>query len=169
MFDFKISKYPHFDNACREFALRHNLVEVAEAAGMNVQLLRNKLNPDQKNQLTIPDLMRIWDVTEDPCLADAFLAQMHCLPSVPVNEIAPDKLESYVLRATAEIGQLAAGVVSQERFTTACRRGFVQNVNAGIRCLTLAAIAVQTRIHASPTLASTVDAISGLSATVGLS
>ncbi|HBS5033246.1 phage regulatory CII family protein, partial [Klebsiella pneumoniae] len=25
MFDYKISKHPHFDEACRAFALRHNM------------------------------------------------------------------------------------------------------------------------------------------------
>ena len=44
MFDYQVSKHPHFDEACRAFALRHNLVQLAERAGMNVQILRNKLN-----------------------------------------------------------------------------------------------------------------------------
>ncbi|EPE7615293.1 phage regulatory CII family protein, partial [Shigella flexneri] len=26
MFDYQVSKHPHFDEACRAFALRHNLV-----------------------------------------------------------------------------------------------------------------------------------------------
>lgn len=43
MFDYKISKHPHFDEACRAFALRHNMAKLAERAGMNVQTLRNKL------------------------------------------------------------------------------------------------------------------------------
>ena len=43
MFDYQVSKHPHFDEACRAFALRHNLVQLAERAGMNVQILRNKL------------------------------------------------------------------------------------------------------------------------------
>ncbi|STT82040.1 phage regulatory protein [Klebsiella pneumoniae] len=47
MFDFRISKHPHFDEACRLFALRHNMTKLAGRAGMNVQTLRNKLNPDQ--------------------------------------------------------------------------------------------------------------------------
>ncbi|EHH4655949.1 hypothetical protein J8N41_001499, partial [Escherichia coli] len=51
MFDYKISKHPHFDEACRTFALRHNMAKLAERAGMNVQTLRNKLNPDQPHQL----------------------------------------------------------------------------------------------------------------------
>ncbi|STT96017.1 phage regulatory protein [Klebsiella pneumoniae] len=56
MFDFRISKHPHFDEACRAFALRHNMAKLAERAGMNVQTLRNKLNPDQPHQLTAPDI-----------------------------------------------------------------------------------------------------------------
>lgn len=52
MFDYKISKHPHFDEACRAFALRHNMAKLAERAGMNVQTLRNKLNPEQSHQLT---------------------------------------------------------------------------------------------------------------------
>ncbi|MRS73721.1 regulator, partial [Salmonella enterica subsp. enterica serovar Java] len=33
MFDYKISKHPHFDEACRVFALRHNMAKLAERAG----------------------------------------------------------------------------------------------------------------------------------------
>ncbi len=71
MFDFQVSKHPHFDDACRSFAQRHNLADLAVEASMNVQMLRNKLNPDQKHQLTCADLMRLTDVTEDASLLDA--------------------------------------------------------------------------------------------------
>ncbi|HDR2654262.1 TPA: phage regulatory CII family protein [Enterobacter asburiae] len=60
MFDYRISKHPHFNEACRAFALRHNMAKLAERAGMNVQILRNKLNPEQPHQLTAPD---IWLLT----------------------------------------------------------------------------------------------------------
>lgn len=56
MFDYKISKHPYFDEACRAFALRHNMAKLAERAGMNVQTLRNKLNPEQPHQLTLPEI-----------------------------------------------------------------------------------------------------------------
>ncbi|WP_181853674.1 phage regulatory CII family protein, partial [Klebsiella pneumoniae] len=36
MFDFRVSKHPHFDEACRSFALRHNMAQLAARAGMNV-------------------------------------------------------------------------------------------------------------------------------------
>ncbi len=51
MFDYKISKHPHFDEACRAFALRHNMAKLAGRAGMNVQTLRNKLNRTSRTNL----------------------------------------------------------------------------------------------------------------------
>lgn len=168
MFDFEISTQQRFDDSCRKFALTHNMRELAQRAGMKEQTLRNKLNPEQIHQLTVAEMLLLTDLTEDATLIDGALAQLQCLPCVPVNEVASEKLPAYVLKATAEIGQLAAGVVSQDKFTTACRRGFVQNVNAGIRCLTLAAIAIQARVHANPAMAGTADVISGLGASIGL-
>ena len=105
MFDYRVSKHPHFHEACRTFALRHNMAKLAERAGMNVQTLRNKLNPDQPHQLTAPDIWLLTDLTEDSTLVDGFLAQIHCLPCVPVNEVAKEKLPHYVMSATAEIGR----------------------------------------------------------------
>ena len=128
MFDYKISKHPHFDDACRAFALRHNMAKLEERAGMNVQTLRNKLNPDQPHQLTAPEIHLLTDLTEDPALVDGFLAQIHCLPCVPLNEVAEENLPHYVMSATAEIGRVAAGAVpplysSQKRSIQAKIRG----------------------------------------------
>jgi len=169
MFDFRVSTHNHFDEACRRFALSHNMKELALSAGMNAQTLRNKLNPEQPHELTVKEMILLTDLTEDSILVDGALAQLHCLPCVPVNEHADDKLSAYVLKATAEVGQLAAGAMNQDALSTSCRRSLLQSVNNGIRCLTLAAIAVQARIHSNPTMASTVDAISGLGASIGLS
>ena len=74
MFDYHISKHPHFNEACRTFALRHNMAKLAERAGMNVQTLRNKLNPEQPHQLTAPDIWLLTDLTEDSTLIDGFLS-----------------------------------------------------------------------------------------------
>ncbi|HHL8715904.1 TPA: phage regulatory CII family protein [Escherichia coli] len=117
MFDYKISKHPHFDEACRAFALRHNMAKLAERAGMNVQTLRNKLNPDQPHQLNAPEIWLLTDLTEDSTLIDGFLAQIHCLPCVPINEVAKEKLPHYVMSATAEIGRVAAGAVTGGRLS----------------------------------------------------
>jgi len=169
MFDFQVSKHPHLDNACRQFAQTHNLTELARKVEMKAQVLRNKLNPEQPHQLTLAELLLIIDASEDAALIDGLLAQLHCLPSVPVNELASEKLDSYVMKATAAIGQVAAGAVSTERMTQSRKNAFVDSVNSGIRCLTLAAMAVHCRIQSNPAMASTFDAVSGLGASIGLS
>lgn len=168
MFDFRVSTHSHFDDACRAFALKHNIIQLANKAGLNPQTIRNKLNPEQVHQLTVREMLLLTDLTEDATLIDGTLAQLHCLPCVPVNEMAQENLPAYVLKATAEVGQLAAGVVSQEQLTASCRRGLVQNVHAGIRCLTLAALAVQARVHSNPALSGTADVLSGIGASIGM-
>lgn len=168
MFDFRVSTHRHYDEACQAFAARHNMVELADKAGIKPQTLRNKLNPDQPHQLTAPEIMLLTDITEDSTLVDGFLAQLHCMPCVPVNELASEKLPVYVMKATAEVGQLAAGAVSMERMTQCRKNSMVSSVNVGIRCLFLAAMAVQCRIQGNPAVAGAVDTVSGIGATFGL-
>ncbi|HDP6532722.1 TPA: phage regulatory CII family protein, partial [Escherichia coli] len=137
MFDYQVSKHPHFDEACRAFALRHNLVQLAERAGMNVQILRNKLNPAQPHLLTAPDIWLLTDLTEDSTLVDGFLAQINCLPCVPINEVAKEKLPHYIMSATAEIGRVAAGAVSGDVKTSAGRRDAISSINSVTRLMAL--------------------------------
>lgn len=169
MFDFKVSTQSQFDEACRKFASTHNMQDLSERAGMKVQTLRNKLNPDQVHKLNVDEVLLLTDLTEDATLVDGMLAQLQCLPCVPVNEMAKEKYSAYVMKATAEVGVLAASAFGADKVTASCRRGIVDAANTGIRCMMLAALAVQTRIHSNPTLASTVDAISGLGASIGMS
>lgn len=168
MFDFQVSKHPHYDEACRAFAQRHNMAKLAERAGMNVQTLRNKLNPEQPHHLTPPEIWLLTDLTEDSVLVDGFLAMLHCLPCVPVNELAKDKLQTYVMRAMTELGDLAGGAVSSERLTPARKHSMVESVNSGIRMLSLTALALQARLQANPAMSSVVDTVSGLGASFGL-
>ncbi|MFK5760805.1 phage regulatory CII family protein [Escherichia coli] len=168
MFDYQVSKHPHFDEACRAFALRHNLVQLAERAGMNVQILRNKLNPAQPHLLTAPEIWLLTDLTEDSTLVDGFLAQIHCLPCVPINEVAKEKLPHYVMSATAEIGRVAAGAVSGDVKTSAGRRDAISSINSVTRLMALAAVSLQARLQANPAMASAVDTVTSLGASFGL-
>ncbi|HAN1917054.1 TPA: phage regulatory CII family protein [Escherichia coli] len=168
MFDYQVSKHPHFDEACRAFALRHNLVQLAERSGMNVQILRNKLNPAQPHLLTAPEIWLLTDLTEDSTLVDGFLAQIHCLPCVPINEVAKEKLPHYVMSATAEIGRVAAGAVSGDVKTSAGRRDAISSINSVTRLMALAAVSLQARLQANPAMANAVDTVTGLGASFGL-
>lgn len=168
MFDYKVSKHRHFDEACRAFAVRHNMAKLAERAGMNVQTLRNKLNPEQPHQLTAPEIWLLTDLTEDSTLVDGFLAQIHCLPCVPLNEVASEKMPHYVLSATAEIGRVAASAVSSEQPTAASRRQVIDSINSATRLMALTAVSMHARLQSSPAMASAVDTVTGLGASFGL-
>lgn len=168
MFDYQISKQPHFDDACRQFAQRHNMAELAKRAGMNMQTLRNKLNQEQPHQLTAPEIMVLTDLTEDATLVDGFLAQIHCLPCVPVNELVTEKLPDYVMGASAEVGSIARSAMSKERMTQSHKHSLIESANAGMRFLALAALSVDARLKTNPAMTSAVDTMTGIGATFGL-
>lgn len=169
MFDYQVSIQPHFNNACQTFASRHNIRELADKLGMNQQTLRNKLNPDQVHQLTAMEIAAITDLTEDATLIDGLLAQMKCMPAVPVNEAKAERMTHYVLQATSEIGKVAAAAASGEKMTPSVKSAFMENINAGIRCLSLIGLSVHARVNSNPALANTVDVLSGIGVSFGLS
>ncbi|MEQ4986894.1 phage regulatory CII family protein [Proteus sp. fly-1089] len=131
MFDYQFSKQAHFDNACRAFANTHkgDLVQIAESIGMNAQMLRNKLNPEQPHQLTCIDLMKLTDATEDASILDGVLEQMQCQPSVPVNEACDSNVPAYLLTAVGEVGKLATNTVSGGNLNNARVAEFKRSVN----------------------------------------
>ncbi|TNH44417.1 phage regulatory CII family protein [Photorhabdus luminescens] len=160
MFDYQVSKHTHFDHACRAFANAHrgNLAQIAEAIGMNPQMLCNKLNPEQPHMLTCVDLMKLTDATQDASILDGLLEQLQCQPSVPVNEICDSNMSSYLLGATAEVGKLASAVVSGGHFNHTRVDEFKKAVNNAIRLLIFAGITISSRLHSNPAFNSAVVA-----------
>lgn len=159
MFDYQTSKHAHFDAACRAFALANNLEDVAKAAGMRPQVLRNKLNPDQPHRLTCDEILLITDYTEDARLLDGLLAQINCLPSVPVNNATPANMQFCALSATANVGAIAGEAVSTERMTAARRTQILDRARDAIRSLSVLAYTVESRLQSAPVLAAAVDIV----------
>lgn len=159
MFDYQTSKHAHFDAACRAFALANNLEDVANAAGMRPQVLRNKLNPDQPHRLTCDELLLITDYTEDAHLLDGLLAQINCLPSVPVNNAIPANMQFCALNATANVGAIAGEAVSTERMTAARRTQILDRARDAIRSLSVLAYTVESRLQSAPVLAAAVEIV----------
>ncbi|WP_118985540.1 MULTISPECIES: phage regulatory CII family protein [unclassified Photorhabdus] len=170
MFDYQVSKHTHFDHACRAFANTHrgNLAQIAEAIGMNPQMLRNKLNPEQPHMLTCVDLMKLTDATQDASILDGLLEQLQCQPSVPVNEICDSSMSSYLLGVTAEVGKLVSAVVSGDHFNHTRVAEFKRTVNNAIRLLTLAGITISSRWHSNPASSSAVDVVAGIGSIVSM-
>lgn len=148
MFDFDQSKHSHFDNACRKFANSHNLAELAITANFrNQQMLRNKLNPEQPHKLTVEELLRLTDVTEDPTLLDGLLSQIQCLPAVPVNHLEKSSIELCALHATVEVGRVAEHAMSAEKLNSQAKFELNKSVNNGIRFLALAGLSIHERFN----------------------
>lgn len=165
MFDYQASKQSHFDNACRAFAIAHkgDLVQIAQAIGMNAQMLRNKLNPEQPHQFTCADIVSVTDATEDATLIDGLLEQLQCQPSVPLNNASGENFPTYILNATAEVGKLASQVVLAGRINNARSAEIKQCVNNAIRCLALVGVTISARLHSSPALVTAIDTVAGFS------
>lgn len=165
MFDYQASKQSHFDNACRAFSNMHkgDIVQIAEAIGMNAQMLRNKLNPEQPHKFTWDDLVKVTDVTEDATLVDGLLEQLQCQPSVPLNNACESNFPAYVLKATAEVGKLASQAVLCGHINSTRSAEIKQSVNNAIRCLALVGVTISARLHSSPAFVSAIDAVANLS------
>ncbi|EBP5923503.1 hypothetical protein AA539_25010, partial [Salmonella enterica] len=70
--------------------------------------------------------------------------------------------------AMRELGELASGTVSDERLTSARKHNMIESVNAGIRMLSLSALALHARLQTNPAMSSVVDTMSGIGASFGL-
>ncbi|MCW2105388.1 UNVERIFIED_ORG: hypothetical protein M2402_002556 [Rahnella aquatilis] len=168
MFDYQTSIHPHFDTACRRFSLAHNLTELAAVIGISAQVLRNKLNPDQPHRLTVNELILLTDITDDSAVLDGLLAQLKCLPAVPVNEAKPNNLPMHALSATAAIGVIAGEAISPAPMTQSRRNAILDRANQAIRDLSLLVVSVESRFHTTPALATAMDVLSSCGVMPGL-
>ncbi|QBY42002.1 phage regulatory CII family protein [Arsenophonus nasoniae] len=168
MFDYQASKQAKFDDACRMFAISHKgeLAHIAKSIGFNSQMLRNKLNPEQPHRLTCSDLIKLTDITEDASLLDGLLEQLRCQPAIPINQVNEINIPTCVLCATAEVGKLANETVTGGHFNHLRIANFKKSVNTAIKCLTLASVTISTRLHIHPVMGSTVDVLTGVSASL---
>jgi len=168
MFDYTESKHSHFDAACRAFALANSVEATARAVGMNPQVLRNKLNPDQPHKLSIDEMLAITVYTDDARLIDGVLAQLNCLPSVPVNEIKSSSVPVYALNATADVGAIAGEAVSVEPMTQARKNAILDRASNAIRNLSLIMLTVESRFQSTPMVAAAVDMVSACASLPGI-
>jgi len=162
MFDFKVATQSHFDMACRAFALKHNLEDIAAAISRRPQVLRNKLNPEQPHRLTVDELLAITDYTEDATLLDGMLAQINCLPSVPHNEAKTSNVPVCTLNATAAIGSIANEAISSEPMTQYRKNVIRERANHAIRNLSLIMLTIEARLQTTPVMAAAVDVVSAV-------
>ena len=161
MFNKTLPKQPHFDSACSRFNASHSLAEVARAAGIGEQLLRNKLNPDQPHQLTARDLIAIYHATEgDETLFDGLLLECGLTAiSIPKTDRAPSLPHQAIdLNAkVASIGQRALELADRGRVTRSERNTIVSVATAAMGSLAILIHDVEARFQAVPAVACASD------------
>ncbi|MDX7921654.1 phage regulatory CII family protein [Aeromonas media] len=160
MFEQSDSKHPHFDSACSRFAASHSLAEVARAAGINVQMLRNKLNPEQSHQLTARDLVALFHATGDETLLDGLLFECGLTAiAIPEREKAPS-LAHQVIDTTAKVAGLGAQaltVVESGRVTKGQRNALVGAATAAMGNLAILITEIEHKYQAIPSLSCALD------------
>lgn len=161
MFTEYTSKHPHWISACQRFAASHNMAEIAQRTGMNPQLLRNKLNPDQPHELTVAELIAITQASEgDETLFDGALFGCGLTAvAIPQAERAPSLPHQAIdLNAKiASIGQRALELTDRGRITRSERNTLVSVATSAMGSLAILIHDIEARFQAVPTLACASD------------
>ncbi|WP_323975914.1 phage regulatory CII family protein [Aeromonas hydrophila] len=161
MFTEYASKHPHWISACQRFAASHNMTEIARRAGMNPQILRNKLNPDQPHELTVAELITITQASEgDETLFDGALFGCGLTAvAIPQAERAPSLPHQAIdLNAKiASIGQRALELTDRGRITRSERNTLVSVATSAMGSLAILIHDIEARFQAVPTLACASD------------
>ncbi|MCP3322859.1 hypothetical protein CF139_06750 [Aeromonas hydrophila] len=161
MFTEYASKHPHWISACQRFAASHNMAEIAQRVGMNPQLLRNKLNPDQPHELTVAELIAITQASEgDETLFDGALFGCGLTAvAIPQADRAPSLPHQAIdLNAKiASIGQRALELTDRGRITRSERNTLVSVATSAMGSLAILIHDIEARFQAVPTLACASD------------
>ncbi|MFM4647548.1 phage regulatory CII family protein [Aeromonas bivalvium] len=161
MFTEYASKHPHWISACQRFAASHNMAEIAQRAGINPQLLRNKLNPDQPHELTVAELIAITQASEgDETLFDGALFGCGLTAvAIPQAERAPSLPHQAIdLNAKiASIGQRALELTDRGRITRSERNTLVSVATSAMGSLAILIHDIEARFQAVPALACASD------------
>lgn len=161
MFTEYASKHPHWISACQRFAASHNMAEIAQRAGMNPQLLRNKLNPDQPHELTVAELIAITQASDgDETLFDGALFDCGLTAvAIPEAERAPSQPHQAIdLNAKiASIGQRALELTDRGRITRSERNTLVSVATSAMGSLAILIHDIEARFQAVPALACASD------------
>lgn len=154
-------KHPHFESACSRFKSNHVISQIAPSAGIDAQVLRNKLGPDQPHQLTVVDLIALYHATEgDETLIDGMLLECGLTAvAIPKAERAPSLPHQAIdLNAKiASIGQRALELSERGRVSRTERNTIVSVATSAMGALALLIHDIEARFQAVPTVACASD------------
>ncbi|WP_314924541.1 phage regulatory CII family protein [Aeromonas piscicola] len=154
-------KHPHFESACSRFKSNHVISQIAPSAGIDAQVLRNKLSPDQPHQLTVADLIALYRATDgDETLFDGMLLECGLTAiAIPQAERAKSLPHQAIdLNAkVANIGQRALELADRGRVSRTERNTIVSVATSAMGSLALLIHDIEARFQAVPTVACASD------------
>lgn len=154
-------KHPHFESACSRFKSTHVISQIAPSAGIDAQVLRNKLSPDQPHQLTVADLIALYHATDgDETLFDGMLMECGLTAiAIPSADRAPS-IPHQAIRLNADvanIGMRAVELAERGRVTRTERNTIVSVATSAMGSLALLIHDVESRFQAVPAVACASD------------
>ncbi len=108
MCELRERKQQSYNAVCSDFAINHNMEELAKRIGVSGTMLRNKLNPEQPHVLSPVDLALLCKESNDYTIINTLLGDLGLVTaSVLVKEQSRNFVER-VLEHSNLIGQLLA-------------------------------------------------------------
>lgn len=154
-------KHPHFESACSRFKSNHVISQIAPSAGIDAQVLRNKLSPDQPHQLTVADLIALYHATDgDETLFDGMLLECGLTAIAIPRADQASSLPHQAIRLNADvanIGMRAVELADRGRVTRTERNTIVSVATSAMGSLALLIHDIEARFQAVPTLACASD------------
>ena len=150
-----------FNSACERFAAKYVTSDIAKAAGIQSQMLRNKLNPDQPHQLTAIDLIALHHATGDETLIDGLL---FCC-GLTAFELPKTTSDAQLIERTIELNARVGGLGSQAmlihksgRMTRSQRNMVVNAATVAMGELAILINEIETKFNSVPGIGGAITA-----------
>ncbi|MGL4225430.1 MAG: phage regulatory CII family protein [Vibrio sp.] len=132
-----------FDEACVAFAQQHNMCQLADEIGMERNVLRNMLNPNQPRLLTPPLLFTISKATGDYSIVYALLRDLDIVAAhVPIS-IDDSDHQTFLKRVlensitAGELSRMALELGGESRLPRSTKNSIIAKCQHGISNLVL--------------------------------
>ncbi|MCG9790663.1 phage regulatory CII family protein [Vibrio mediterranei] len=165
-----------FDEACVAFADKHNMCHLADEIGIERNVMRNMLNPEQPRVLKVPVLFAISKATGDYSILSALLRDLDIAAAhIPVDASDYDQ-ETFLKRVlensecAGDFSRMALEHAGDQILPRSTRSKIINQAQKGISNLVLLINDLENRTgSAQPFFAMGVDLIANGAALPGLS
>lgn len=132
-----------FNDACTAFAQKHNLCHLADEVGLERNVLRNMLNPNQPRLLTPPLMFTISKATEDYSIVYALLRDLNIVAAHVPHDVNDSDQETFLKRVlensltSGELSRMALELGGESRLPRSSKNNIIAKCQHGISNLVL--------------------------------